>query len=43
MIFNIKRRLLKSFFNPKEHKEGTKYTKLKPSINVLCDLCEMPL
>jgi hypothetical protein len=31
------------FFNHKEHKEGTKYTKLKSYISELCDLCVNPL
>jgi hypothetical protein len=30
----------KAFFNHKEHKEGTKYTKVKIYISALCDLCE---
>jgi hypothetical protein len=30
----------KVLFNHKEHKEGTKVTKLKPYNIDLCDLCE---
>jgi hypothetical protein len=43
MIINLLKGLLKSLFNHKEHKVGTKYTKLKNYISVLCDLCVNPL
>ena len=42
MITNLIKGLLKSLFNHKEHKEGTKDTKLKPCIIVLCELCLKP-
>ena len=33
----------KTPFNHKEHKVGTKYTKVKYYISVLCELCVKPL
>jgi hypothetical protein len=33
----------KAFFNRKGHKEGTKHTKIKTHISILCDLCEKTL